>query len=73
MRNGGRFHGHFFGWPNQLAALHSKNHVTDHFGFRVFVDECGAANTTLRFDVGFRIDETDELGPEYYFGLNQSF
>jgi len=43
------------------------------FGFRVFLDVFGVARTTLRFDVGFRIDETDEVEPEYYFGLNQSF
>ncbi|MEZ6188884.1 MAG: BamA/TamA family outer membrane protein [Planctomycetota bacterium] len=43
------------------------------FGFRCFVDVFGVTNVTLRFDVGFRIDETDELGPEYYFGLSQSF
>ncbi|MCA8920859.1 MAG: BamA/TamA family outer membrane protein, partial [Planctomycetes bacterium] len=43
------------------------------FGFRCFVDVFGVTNVTLRFDVGFRIDETDEVDPEYYFGLGQSF
>lgn len=42
-------------------------------GVRAWLDVFGLQNTVLRFDVGFRIDETKELGPQYYFGLGQSF
>ncbi|MDC3379575.1 BamA/TamA family outer membrane protein, partial [Planctomycetota bacterium] len=43
------------------------------FGVRAFADVFGVTNITFRFDVGFRIDETDDLGPEFYFGAGQSF
>ncbi|MBX3470599.1 MAG: BamA/TamA family outer membrane protein [Planctomycetes bacterium] len=42
-------------------------------GVRLWLDAFGVQNTVLRFDVGFRIDETRELGPQYYFGAGQSF
>lgn len=42
-------------------------------GIRAWLDTFGLQNTVVRFDVGFRIDETDELGPQYYFGVGQSF
>jgi hypothetical protein len=42
-------------------------------GFRAWLDVFGVNPVVLRFDLGFRIDETDELGPEYYLGVGQSF
>lgn len=42
-------------------------------GLRAWLDVFGVNPTVLRFDLGFRIDETDELGPEYYLGVGQSF
>ncbi len=42
-------------------------------GVRAYLDAFGVANVTVRFDVGFRIDDVEELGPEYYFGFGQSF
>lgn len=42
-------------------------------GIRAWLDTLGLQNTVVRFDVGFRIDQTSDLGPQYYFGAGQSF
>lgn len=42
-------------------------------GTRVFIDVFGVQPVVVRFDLGFRIDETEELGPQYYVGVGQSF
>ena len=42
-------------------------------GVRVWGDLFGVTRLVLRFDVGFRIDDTNDLGPQYYLGLGQSF
>ena len=42
-------------------------------GVRVFLDAFGVNSVTARFDVGFRLDETDDVDPQYYFGLGQTF
>ncbi|MGE0708971.1 MAG: BamA/TamA family outer membrane protein [Planctomycetota bacterium] len=43
------------------------------FGFRVWGDSFGLTRMIIRFDVGFRIDETNDLGPQYYLGVGQNF
>ena len=43
------------------------------FGVRLWGDSFGVNRTVLRFDVAFRIDETNDLGPQYYLGVGQSF
>lgn len=42
-------------------------------GIRLWGDSFGVTRFVLRFDVGFRIDETNDLGPQYYLGVGQSF
>lgn len=42
-------------------------------GIRLWADTLGVSRFVFRFDVGFRIDETNDLGPQYYIGVGQSF
>lgn len=42
-------------------------------GIRIWGDSFGVTRFVLRFDVGFRIDDTNDLGPQYYLGVGQSF
>jgi surface antigen Omp85-like protein len=42
-------------------------------GIRLWGDSFGVTRFVLRFDVGFRIDDTNDLGPQYYLGVGQSF
>lgn len=43
------------------------------FGFRLWGKSFGVTDLIMRFDIGFRIDETDDLGPRYYLGFGQTF
>lgn len=43
------------------------------FGFRLWGKSFGVTDLIFRFDVGFRIDETDDLGPRYFVGFGQTF
>lgn len=42
-------------------------------GIRVWGDTLGVTRFVLRFDVGFRIDDTKDLEPQYYLGVGQNF
>jgi hypothetical protein len=42
-------------------------------GIRLWAATFGVTRFILRFDVGFRIDDTSDKGPEYYVGIGQSF
>lgn len=42
-------------------------------GVRLWIDAFGVRNVTFRFDVGVRVDDTDDLDPEFYIGAGQSF
>ena len=66
-------------YPTDAACGVNAAGTAPHIGFMSGADfltawdAFGVANMTLRFDVGFRLDDTDELGPEFYMGAGQSF
>lgn len=42
-------------------------------GIRIWGDTFGVNRFVFRFDIAFRIDETRDMGPQYYLGVGQSF
>ena len=47
--------------------------ITQAVLFAVVWGVLGVVGFNFRFDVGVRVDDTDDLDPQYYIGAGQSF